>query len=696
MVSLLTQRPCLHPGGCFLSFFCLVFLCAGRVWGGSLPAAASGSLHLHLQAEHGVYADIGMTQPATDRGPAAVWADSSGAGHHALQATAANRPVYLEGVWGSRPVVRFDGIDDFLDSVFSQMLAQPSTFFLVVDTRNYKNEYIFDGLSSDSRHFLAVGSAVYPGTWMTGAGAVLYSAAVRLNRLSVHTIVFDGTDTSHYIDGILQQVGHGGSHALGGLRIGNRYLGSYYGQFDLAEFVIYQNALSDPDRVLIETFLMEAYSIKPVCPCEPDSYPLSDITQDLAVDFEDFSRLAADWSVSSEIAGVYPPADINQDCTVDLEDAVQLASDWLTPAEQIPALRHPAQPPVQTDLFWQGMGGIHTYRIPAVVTADDGTILAFAEARKISSTDKTPTKLVLRRRLPGQTSWLPVQTVRDDGNHALMDPCAVADRTTGRIWLFHARYPENWDSNNPAAGLGLSSCTVWATWSDDSGASWSAAENITAQVKLESWTHYNLGPGVGIQTTAWPYAGRLIIPCSHGGGTTGNNHIFYSDDHGQSWQIGGYVNAGSESQVVELSSGVLLNNIRKGGLYGRRYSHSYTYGSSWSAVSYDPQLIEPVCQASILRFTKQGVEDRHRILFSNPASGSHRVNMTVRMSYDEGQSWPVAKTLQTGPAGYSCLTVLPDKTIGLLYECGQTSSIEKIRFALFDVAWLTDEADFIY
>ena len=67
--------------------------------------------------------------------------------------------------------------------------------------------------------------------------------------------------------------------------------------------------------------------------------------------------------------------------------------------------------------------------------------------------------------------------------------------------------------------------------------------------------------------------------------------------------------------------------------------------------------------------------------------------MTVRLSYDEGKSWPVAKQLHGGPSAYSCLTVLSDMTIGCLYERGDGTPYEKITFAHFDIEWLTNGED---
>ncbi len=124
---------------------------------------------------------------------------------------------------------------------------------------------------------------------------------------------------------------------------------------------------------------------------------------------------------------------------------------------------------------------------------------------------------------------------------------------------------------------------------------------------------------------------------------------------------------------------------------------------TWSEVVEDPALIEPRCQASLSHFTDRVSHDKDRLLFSNPAS-TERENMTVRLSYDGGQTWPVAKQLYGGPTAYSCLTILPDLTAGCLYERGdegplvsneQHSNYQKITFARFNLEWLTDGKDTI-
>jgi sialidase-1 len=118
-------------------------------------------------------------------------------------------------------------------------------------------------------------------------------------------------------------------------------------------------------------------------------------------------------------------------------------------------------------------------------------------------------------------------------------------------------------------------------------------------------------------------------------------------------------------------------------------------GLTWSKVTHDPALVEPICQASFIRYTWPGPRGKSRLLFSNPASASKRIEMTVRLSYDEGKTWPVGKLLYPGPSAYSCLAALPDGDIACLYEMGENHSYEKIAFARFGLKWLTGDENVI-
>lgn len=415
------------------------------------------------------------------------------------------------------------------------------------------------------------------------------------------------------------------------------------------------------------------------------------LLDDIQVSIEDNDPYCGDGNT------LYLASDLNQDCYVNLADIALFVENWLqcsNPADIDCFENIPPEPLRQVDVFAKGQDGINTYRIPSLLTAPDGTVLAFSEARKVSSADKSPTMMVLRRSLNNGLTWEPMQILHDVGNDAAMDSTPVVDASTGVIWLLYEVWPEGWNSN-PVPGLEYPSTTVWAQSSSDNGATWSGPIDITSQVKLADWDYYANGPGVGIQTVSGSYPGRMIIPCHHRGGTVGKQHWYYSDDHGATWQLGsGYHTTGSENQMVELVDGTLLWNIRGGGSAGRKISYSYDDGATWSATTNDPALIEPGgCQASILRYTRtdQG-GDRNRVIFSNPASTASRVNMTVKMSYDECQTWPVSKQIYAGGSAYSCLTILADGSVGLLYEA---DSYNRIVFARFTLKWLTDGQDWI-
>jgi sialidase-1 len=348
--------------------------------------------------------------------------------------------------------------------------------------------------------------------------------------------------------------------------------------------------------------------------------------------------------------------------------------------------------PEQTDLFIGGQGDYRSYRIPALITTQKGTILAFVEGRKDSSADHGHNEMLLRRSFDGGETWAPVQLVARDGTNALNNPTAVVDRETGATWLVFVRTSTKKYKNDAEVAKAQGRISdMWVMHSNDEGATWVGPTDITESVNRPNWNRIVPGPGVGIQMRN----GRLVIPCNHLIGNEAYDHVIYSDDHGETWRLGGSTEGEmDEDQIVELTDGSLLLNIRNYRDKGHRgISMSKDGGLTWSKVTSDPTLIEPVCQASFIRYTKSPQFIKDRLLFSNPASEAERIRMTVRVSYDEGKTWPVGKLLNAGPSGYSCLTVLPDVKIGCLYERGDHSSIDKVTFARFSLAWVTDGAD---
>ncbi len=350
----------------------------------------------------------------------------------------------------------------------------------------------------------------------------------------------------------------------------------------------------------------------------------------------------------------------------------------------------------------------NNFRTPAIVVTPKGTILAFCEGRERDS-DTGDIDIVLKQSFDNGKTWGPIQVVWDDGPNTCGNPCPVYDRDTSTIWLLMSHNPGHDHESGIIKGTSDGTRTVWVTKLHLAGdhpedATWSKPVNITKYVKSPNWTWYATGPGIGIQLKS----GRLVIPCDHVEAETNhsNAHIIYSDDHGKTWELGGSTrdNFIAEPHVVELVDGTLLLNCRNWnpGYYFekpapainhyRKIAISSNGGLTWSETYIDSTLIEPGCQASIIRHSNEEFHDKKRILFANPANTT-RDKMTVRLSYDEGKTWPVSRLINPGLSGYSCLTVLRDGTIGCFYERGNKQYNEKLSFALFNLEWLTDSTD---
>jgi sialidase-1 len=347
-----------------------------------------------------------------------------------------------------------------------------------------------------------------------------------------------------------------------------------------------------------------------------------------------------------------------------------------------------AAAPQEVDLYTEGDNGFHSYRIPSLVVTTKGTILAFAEARKANKSDFGHIETVLRRSSDGGKTWSPIQVVASDGENAVQNPTAVVDRSNGTIWLMLIRIDgAKYRNEKDLVASAARTRSAWVTRSRDDGATWEKPRDITESVCRPDWRDCVPGPGVGIQM----WSGRLVIPACHFTvGASMNDAVnapMYSDDHGETWKLGGDTDPKmDESHLVELADGSLLLNMRSNRGLGRRgISISKDAGMTWSKVSDDPTLVEPVCEGCLIRYSDAN------LLFSNPANEKKgRSRLTVRASYDEGKTWPVAKLLHAGPSAYSCLAVLPDRTIGCLYEHGVKSPAATITFARFSFGWLLD------
>ncbi len=360
----------------------------------------------------------------------------------------------------------------------------------------------------------------------------------------------------------------------------------------------------------------------------------------------------------------------------------------------------------ETPIFENGKNGYACYRIPAIIKAPNGQLLAFAEGRVNGCNDFGNVDIVLRKSDAKGNSWQQVSKIVDYGKLQAGNPAPVVDLLDpkfpqGRIFLFY-----NTGNNHERKvrnGKGLRE--VWYITSIDNGNTWSTPTNITQSVHRpnhppkynfkEDWRSYALTPGHAIQLKNPNHKGRIYVPANHSAGPPQNGfneyqaHGFYSDDHGKTWQLSESVKVPSsnESIAVELSDGQLMQNIRhqNGSQRERLVALSSDGGNSWDTTYFDAQLPSPVCQASIIYY--QLPNKKRAILFSNPNSKSSRKNMTVRASFDEGKTWLISRIIREGESAYSDLVVQKNKEIGLLYEHGNDGGI---HFAQFNFNWLTN------
>lgn len=375
------------------------------------------------------------------------------------------------------------------------------------------------------------------------------------------------------------------------------------------------------------------------------------------------------------------------------------------------------------ELFVAGSGGYAAYRIPALLVTPQGSLLAVCEARKTRG-DWAEIDILLRRSDDGGQTWSPAQTMSQVPGPPRKNPAAlkqkladpsvvtnnnpllIADRQTG---LVHLLFCQEY--------LRCFYCR-----SDDDGKTFTKPVEITAAFepfrKVYDWNVLATGPGHGIQLKS----GRLVAPVWLSTGKGGHAHrpsivtTLYSDDHGGSWQCGEIV-AGevdplmnpSESVAVELANGRVLINMRSEAANHLRATATSADGAtSWTRPAFDDELLEPICMASMCRLSEASTGGKNRIVFSNPhnldkAKGTaepgksrDRKNLSIKLSYDETESWPISKTLESGPSAYSDLAVGSDGAIYCLYE--RTSESPKppgpsLILARFNLAWLTDEQD---
>ena len=353
-----------------------------------------------------------------------------------------------------------------------------------------------------------------------------------------------------------------------------------------------------------------------------------------------------------------------------------------------------------------GDDGASAYRIPGLVTTNNGTLLGVYDIRYNSRVDlQEMVDIGVSRSTDKGQTWEPMRVAMTFGEtgglpHAqngVGDPSILVDEKTNTIWIVAAwthgmGNGRAWWNSMPGMSAD-STAQLMLVKSEDDGKTWSQPINITPQVKDPSWYFLLQGPGRGITMKD----GTLVFPIQFIDSTRiPNAGIMYSKDRGTTWHLHNLARTNTtEAQVAEIEPGVLMLNMRDNRnrghkeVNGRRICTTTDLGASWKEHPTSRKaLVEPTCMASLHRheYIEEG-KKKSMLLFVNPNDYGKRDKLTLKVSFDDGMTWPEEHWIlfdQYRSAGYSCITSIDENSIGILYESSQ-SDLAFIKIDLTEI-----------
>lgn len=353
----------------------------------------------------------------------------------------------------------------------------------------------------------------------------------------------------------------------------------------------------------------------------------------------------------------------------------------------------------QSKVFVSGNEGYRSFRIPAIVKATNGDLLAFCEGRLNGSSDFGNIKIVLKRSADNGKTWSPLQIVASNDSLQAGNPAPVVDLTDprypkGRIFLFY----NTGDASESDIRNGKGHRDVLFKTSIDNGKTWSDPNDITTQVNRidqpsinpqwnfkEDWRSYANTPGHALQFEDGKYKGRIFVAANHSSGPPQPHlkdyqaHGFYTDDHGATFHLSETVPfpGSNESTAAPLTDGRLMMNSRNQAGKHRIVSLSSDGGATWDTTFVDYNLPDPICEGSLINIgTKNG---KSVLAFCNNIDTSHRDSLTLHISFNDGKTWKKNILIEPKNTGYSDIVKISKKKIGVLYEA---DGYREIRFQI--------------
>ena len=353
-------------------------------------------------------------------------------------------------------------------------------------------------------------------------------------------------------------------------------------------------------------------------------------------------------------------------------------------------------------VFVSGTEGYKSFRIPVIIKAKNGHLLAFCEGRINGGGDFGNIKIVLKRSIDGGRTWSALQIVASNDTLQAGNPAPVVDITDprfpqGRIFLFY----NTGNGNEMELRKGKGHRDVFYKTSIDNGKTWSESTNITLQVNRidqpainpqwnfkEDWRTYANTPGHALQFKEGKYKGRIYIAANHSSGDPKPElrdykaHGYYTNDHSATFHLSETVpfEGSNESTAAQLTNNSLMMNSRNQTGKYRIVSLSKDGGENWDTTFIDYHLPDPICEGSLLNIGK--CKGKSILAFCNNNDKNSRDSLTLRISCDEGKTWKKSFLIEPKNTGYSDIVEVSKKRIGILYEA---DGYKEIKFV--EVKW---------
>ncbi|MFO0943823.1 MAG: sialidase family protein [Pirellulales bacterium] len=368
-------------------------------------------------------------------------------------------------------------------------------------------------------------------------------------------------------------------------------------------------------------------------------------------------------------------------------------SVWVTLVCSRVQAEEPGDQPLKVVVRREGDDGSKSYRIPGLAVSKQGTLIACFDIRWANAKDlPADIDVGVMRSTDGGKSWGKMivamdydKSVAGSMGNGVGDPAILVDQRSGTLYIAALWSFGNNGWNGSSAGLEKEATgQLVISRSTDDGLTWDTPKSITAQIKQPDWKMCFQGPGAGIQLND----GTLVFAAQFKDSKGKPSSCFIHSSDGGHWKISSAAIPAapptSEAQIVQTTDKSMLITMRNESRAPKRLWARWSWqdqlsGGSWSPFWEDVQ--DPVCMASLIAHPS-GV-----LVLSNNNS-IKREKMTLRYSSDQGKTWSPGRLLDSRPSAYSCMAVMPDGSIGILYEVGDKSNVETLTFARVSMDWI--------